>query len=375
MAIGRLLKDRQLSAGSLPINLLERSPLSPMARLCWGILDSCGADLLFPSLATIAFRMGLKPDNRKSVIRWLDELEKYGFLEKHAKFGESTEYYLTMPDYCWVHDWSKFSTEIHKAHSERPQATGKRRQAPKVSFDRMQWLEAVEGRREARIKGRRLAKKEKAKTSGPRATPTGSSTSGPRATPPEAHGPHPLRPTGHTTVEVTVESKGESAPPKTASKTDREWPEIFEAVTTKTWDWTPESQAEWAKILKKVPESTARGIMLLKFARDKFWQKAGCPLDKFLKNFNQYSLDRLEKMSLCKHTDFKLRTYTNENGTFQEQICKGCPQKSTVLILKAARPENVDLSSHDPRTVEKYRAAEAAGATEDELGTILMQQF
>jgi len=376
MALGRLLKDRQLSSGNLPINLLERSPLSPMARLCWAVLDSCGADLIFPSLATIAFRMGLNPENRKSIIRWLDELEKYGFLEKHAKFGESTEYFLTMPDYCWVHQWSKFLTEIHKAHSETPKPTGKRRSAPKVSFDRLAWLNAVEGRREARVKGRKMLKKEKAATSGPRATPPTGGTSGPRATPPVAHGPHPLWPTGHTTVESTVESTGRVKNQKAKGCPLPEWADIFEAVTTKTWFWNSDSERHGKEIKRRVPNIATRKIMLLKYARDDYWADKGCPLDKFLNNLSKYSLDRLEKMSVCVHGDYETREYDSLAGRQEEKKCRACMRKWTVLISKAPdTPHTDEYTAPHPEVAEKYRKAQEGGATADELSDILMHQF
>ena len=148
-----LIRDKRLAFGILPVTLLERTALSPLARLLWAVLDSFG-ERIYPSQKVIAFRMGLKPENHRSVVRYVGELVAGGFLSvERGAAGGSNLYILTLPDYCFVNDPALLKIALDgstaaPAPDLGPGPVGGKKRLRMTPRARIEWLE---DRRRARI--------------------------------------------------------------------------------------------------------------------------------------------------------------------------------------------------------------------------------
>ncbi len=92
--------------GVLPVPVLDRTKLSPNARLCLAVLDGFGKNVIYPHLPTIARRMGFAEASTKTVIAALVELVQAGFLDVRGGRGAHAPnyYFLKIPLYCRVED-------------------------------------------------------------------------------------------------------------------------------------------------------------------------------------------------------------------------------------------------------------------------------
>lgn len=102
------LKGSGFYFGALPVRVSKRCNLSPMARLLFVVLDGlAGKKQRFAAahLDTLAAMLGLSTKSKKSVLRYLVELVRAGFLDVEPQpFDRPLKFYPKLPDYCVTPD-------------------------------------------------------------------------------------------------------------------------------------------------------------------------------------------------------------------------------------------------------------------------------
>lgn len=355
MAIGSFLKDRRLSYGCLPVNLLDRSTLTPMARLLYGVLDSCGVEQLFPSLAFLAIRMGLHPTSTKAVKLRIRELMAKGFLKKKRRgAGISNAYLLTMPDYCWIE-----SPELLEMASGALQEGERHPQRVRTAQARKAWQE----------------RRQKEKKSGfeldlnlGSASPY---TEG-QLTPTQGSGnPYPM---GQLT------QGGESAdPPKNEAKNEVKggvppaaslgWEGFAPRVKIKTgrdWKWTEGGRQAAARISEAVKGVTLQCVQD-NFLNNPFHEKRGYDIKKLAENLNEFMPTADQVRNTCKHQGSKESKEEKADGIYQVRDCPDCGKLTRHLVSPAMK----ELTGIDKDRWEAWQAARARGAGAAELTRIL----
>jgi hypothetical protein len=339
MALGRILKDRRLKFGTLPQYMLERSPLSPLARLLWGVLDACGADEVAPDMRELAVMLGLKPSSVKTVTRALAELIDEGFLddiESGRLTGQANNYRLTMPDYCWVEGDELLRIAIKGPRRARVATweggrgkTAKRRNRP--AWDRMAfWASRPDRQREERRKRAGSASPTPSFEGGAgqpyplgSASPTGSGQPALPAGPASPTPPAALIMNARASQD-DKNQEGQGHPPLAShpSPKDRQepgrldlvatwagwesWSDKFKAVHGRAFRWTPDAQITAAEIRELV------GVELLgrvqdEYLKNDYWRGKRHPLKGLKSQLNDFIpedvVGPLAGAPRCKHPD------------------------------------------------------------------------
>jgi len=87
--------------------ILAYKKLSPRAYQILSILihhDIKGDGYVYPSGTRLAKMVGIREQN---ISRYVQELIKYGFIKKSSKIGRTYEIELTVPEYTYVHSFTK----------------------------------------------------------------------------------------------------------------------------------------------------------------------------------------------------------------------------------------------------------------------------
>ena len=364
MAFGKILRDSRLNYGTLPQNMLDRSPLSPLARLLWGVLDASGTERTNPGARLIAVRMGLKPSSTKTVTKYLAELVDHGFcrIRSGRRWGVPNAYFLTMPDYCFIEsdELLKVAVSVPVTPTRGDWTGGKGKSAKRRdrgSFDRLAWHAARRAHNEARRAnipdgpppGR-------AKTVGSASpTPLGSASptpGGQPALPGAAVGPHLVGSDDPTKNEVvTIGSKGEgSTPPPAAAPTtfksagtgkDRRGPagwEGFPGAYTirhprRVFVWTSEKIWDMAKEISDLVGADQVPALTKNFLANEYWAKRFHPIEGLrsqLHDFLPETAGPLAGAKVCQHPDKeRVRAHSREvrngqHGDVETVKCGRC---------------------------------------------------
>ncbi len=358
MSDDNLVYSRNLSFGILPVNLLDRSNLSPMARLCWGVLRSFG-ETIFPSVAFIAVRMGLDPSSKVAVRRYLDELKRQGFLSvKPRGVAMSNLYTLMMPDYCYI--------ETPDMLQLAPGATGTgpvTRYRGKTAKARQAWLK----RREDDKKGGTQEA-----LPGVPASIQGGTQPVPQGVPASIQGgtqPVPHNREGKRELMGGTASPPSAAPGKqNAPLTWKGWPAKYQAAAEKRFHWSKADIQAAHEIDEKLGENIGElELIQKKYLADKFWISKGCPLKKLLENLGEYLPTKSELIAACKHDKYETSIYNNAEGLWTRLRCQACGVCRDTLKEAAISDHDDKLARAWAAMSQEKAAAKAAGKSYDEF--------
>ncbi len=348
MAFGSIAKDRRLNFGILPVNLLDRSALSPLARLLWGVLDSFG-ETIFPSIPFIAVRMGLDPSSKGAVRRYLAELIKSGFLQVRPRgLGQSNLYILTMPDYCFIE-----SPELLKLAPGWSQAGDIGGRGTKTAQNRQNWLDRQKDAKDARVP----------------ASTGGGIQPVPGGVPASTGG-------GIQPVPLSIEGKepkgGALAPFATQGREAlikfpehwQDWAAKYEAATDRRFEWSKSNIKAALEINEKLAGNIAElDLIQNKYLACKFWGPKGSPLNKLSENLGEYLPTKQELKAACKHKCTARTFYNNGQGRWQRDRCQACGSFNDVLTA----PAPVENAAALDQARQNIAAAMKRGAGKAEL--------
>jgi hypothetical protein len=355
--IGQILKARGMTYGALPVQMLDRCSLSMGARLCFAVLDSCGADHCFASLTFIAVRMGLHPENKRTVQKYLRELVDAGFLEVYPPSetsGGPNVYQLILPDYCTVN-----SPEILKAAlgAHVPANTAKwgagQRNTPgrqkKASYDRQAWFQA---RADAKANHkRRIAAAQNVPVSSEHRVPVSSE-----------HQASVQLTLGGCSVdtlntnlkheakqkEIAPAAAGSPSPAATHTKQGEPagwdgWAAAYRVRHGKRWAWSDKARAKADAITRAVGQDLVRGTWTNFLAND-FWFKRSHPLNALMDQLQ----DHMPRENApagpggrCGHASVTSTVVAESTG------------ETTIIWCKDCKREIKRTFSHKPLTVEE----------------------
>ena len=322
---GYLRKDPRFIFGILPVQMLELTGWSPMARLLWGVLDSYG-NTAFPGLASIAFRMGLEPSNHKSVIRYTRELVEGDGLKVEKIAGGTNVYMPTLPDYCFIEDRQTLKFSIDQAGKAIPEGPPPSRFRKKPRLSPSDRLSIIEKRRAAKEKLVQIRGTTPGHVSqgtpghvshtppDTRPIPPGTRVPGKGLREGEAKGGEELSASlslrsddqNQDTLQQILSSRagdpdkarlpgqGSSARFRGAPWIERgfsAWPEIFERETGRIWVWTGANIESAGDLFKALPLALIEPT-LTNYARNRYWSERGCPLKKLMENLTEFTPTR-----------------------------------------------------------------------------------
>lgn len=329
MAMGQVLRARQLIFGTLPVNLLDRSSLSMAARLLWAVLDSCGSQNVRPSIEFLAIRCGLAPTNRSTIYRALDELVSAGFLEIASSRGASgtNNYFLKLPDYCLCDTPEVLEAALKAAPAANENgwaaARGRtaKRKAKGAAWDRTAWLLGRVQERAERARQVKLAL----------GVPT-------------AAAPAPA--TAAATATALGEPTATLAPPATALGelvAPAGWEgysAAFEKLHGRPFAWTKTSAATAARICRQLAPELVPGTWGA-FLQDDYWKAKRHPWAALAKTWQDYVPARVA-LPTCSHAQTTSSTERGHQGGRQGfwhvSTCTSC-KKETARSFSAEMTE------------------------------------
>jgi hypothetical protein len=319
MAMGKVLRARQLIFGTLPINLLDRSSLSPHARLLWAVLDSCGSQEVRPSIEFLAIRMGLDPKSRPTVYRALDELCSSGFLEvDSSRGGKGTNaYYLKLPDYCLVDTPAVLEAAFNAPVPVNALGwTGaKGRVKKKSGFDRAAWILGRAQDKLARAAQVQLAL-------GDQDAAAADQVQAPAAAAPVAAPAAPLDPAA-----APAGWEGYAA--------------AYEAKHRRPFFWSKTTQTTAARIHKQLGPELTPGTWAA-FLADDFWAGKRHPFAALAKAWAEY-VPAKAALPTCRHSKTTEGTerasYHGRPGVWISRTCQDCARQVSRDFIADPTPE------------------------------------
>lgn len=352
--MGQVLKDRRLLFGALPVNLLDRSNLSPLARLLWVVLDSCGVQQLTPSLSFLAVRMGMHPvSGKKTVLKYLRELSDGGFVDVQPGAGPdgSNRYTLTMPDYCWLDSPKLLQLAVKepvKAGSEGWTAGKGKDGAPpqkKASIDRVAWnLKRQQRLQQQRATGQALLGLFAAPADAPaaQAVPNGNPPPVPAGNPPGPERELQAVPSGNPKKETELrtrnkrESSAGATPPPASlsqSETPAGWADFAQAwqqLHRRPWRWTRKAQQLALQVNDAVGDVQLVPGTWRSYLANAYWQAKAHPLQGLVAQVHEHvpAAPAPAARPRCAHGT-RARTSTRTEragvaGTLETETCSSC---------------------------------------------------
>lgn len=376
--MGKVLKDRRLLFGALPVNLLDRSNLSPMARLLWAVLDSCGVQQLAPSLPFLAVRMGMHPKNKRTVLKYLRELTDSGFLAVAPGAGRegANDYKLTMPDYCWIDSPRLLQLAVKEPVQPSSPAwtAGKGKTSPpprkKAAVDRVAWNSARQARLDRqRAMGQQLVlqpaadpvSSEHRQDQAPAPDPVfNEHRGGVERTPDPVFNEHPKKET-----EFKARNKGEGAGPATPppaslsqSETPAGWADFAQAwqqLHRRPWRWTKATRQLALQVNAAVGDLQLVPGTWRSYLANAYWQAKAHPLHGLVAQVHEHvpASPAPAAAPRCRHQ----KTQVHSQHTTKDLDGKGLPGILSLTICDDCGVTVVSNFHPDP-TPEELAAME-----------------